>query len=106
MTSESLEDPALKPLAVSEHPLRGKKALVGGIANKGSIAYGCARAFRAFGADLSIIYLNDKTKQYTAQLARALNVEQPLYLPCDVREPGQLEAVFDAIHPECGRLSI
>src|SRR5512144_2744998 len=106
MTSESLEDPALKPLAVSEHPLRGKEALVVGIANKESIAYGCARAFRAFGADLSITYLNDKTKQYTAQLARALDVDEALYLPCDVRVAGQLEAVFDAIRREWGRLDI
>jgi enoyl-[acyl-carrier protein] reductase I len=100
------DDPALKPLSMRESPLKGKKALVVGIANKDSIAYGCARAFRAFGADLSITYLNDKTKQYTAQLARALDVEEALYLPCDVREAGQLEAIFDAIRREWGRLDI
>jgi enoyl-[acyl-carrier protein] reductase I len=100
------DDPALKPLSMRESPLKGKKALVVGIANKDSIAYGCARAFRAFGADLSITYLNDKTKQYTAQLARVLDVDEALYLPCDVREAGQLEAVFDAIRREWGRLDI
>ena len=91
-----------KPLPIREKPLQGKKALVVGIANKDSIAYGCARAFRAFGADLSITYLNDKTKQYTAQLAQALDVDEALYLPCDVREAGQLEAVFEAIGREWG----
>jgi enoyl-[acyl-carrier protein] reductase I len=106
MTAISPDDPALKPLPVCASPLRGKKALVVGIANKDSIAYGCARAFRAFGADLSITYLNEKTKQYTAQLARALDVEQALYLPCDVREPGQLETVFDTIRRDWGRLDI
>jgi len=40
--------------------LKGKKALVTGIANDQSIAWGCAKAFRAFGADLAITYLNDK----------------------------------------------
>src|SRR5512143_859298 len=100
------DDPALKPLSMRARPLEGRKALVGGIANKESIAYGCARAFRAFGADLSITYLNEKTKQYTAQLARALDVSPSLYLPCDVREPGQLEAVFDAVRREWGRLDI
>src|SRR5512147_291056 len=100
------DDPALKPLSMRERPLQGKKALVVGIANKDSIAYGCARAFRAFGADLSITYLNDKTKQYMAQLAQALGVADGLYLPCDVREPGQLENVFEAIRREWGRLDI
>ncbi len=106
MTAIPPDDPALQPLSIRESPLQGKKALVIGIANKDSIAYGCARAFRAFGADLSITFLNEKTKQYTAQLARALDVEEALYLPCDVREPGQLESVFDAVGRAWGRLDI
>ena len=40
--------------------LDGKKGLIVGIANDRSIAWGCARAFRAFGADLAITYLNEK----------------------------------------------
>jgi enoyl-[acyl-carrier protein] reductase I len=106
MSSINPNDPALQPLPVREKPLAGRKALVVGIANKDSIAYGCARAFHAFGADLSITYLNEKTKQYTAQLATALQVDNALYLPCDVREPGQLEAVFEAIGRTWGRLDI
>ena len=35
-------------------PLAGKKALVIGIANERSIAYGCAKAFRARGAELAV----------------------------------------------------
>ena len=65
------------PAAAHENPLLGKKALVVGIANKDSIAFGCARAFRAFGADVSITYLNEKTKQYTAQLARPSTSMKP-----------------------------
>jgi enoyl-[acyl-carrier protein] reductase I len=99
-------DPALQPLIMPEAPLAGRKALVIGIANKDSIAYGCARAFRAFGADLSITYLNDKTMRYTEQLATALGVTEALYLPCDVREPGQLEAVFEQIERTWGKLHI
>jgi enoyl-[acyl-carrier protein] reductase I len=34
--------------------LDGKKGLVVGIANENSIAWGCARAFRSFGAELAI----------------------------------------------------
>ena len=99
-------DPALQPMQIRESPLEGKKALVVGVANKDSIAYGCARAFRALGADLSITYLNDKTRQYTAELAQALDVDQALYLPCDVRETGSLEAVFETIAQKWGRLDI
>ena len=80
------------------------KALVTGIANNQSIAYGCALAFRAMGAELAITYLNEKTKQYTQSLADRL--EAPLYLPCDVRVEGQLEAVFEAIERTWGKLDI
>jgi enoyl-[acyl-carrier protein] reductase I len=99
-------DPTLQPLTLPEKPLKGRRALVIGIANKDSLAYGCARAFRAFGADLSITYLNNQNKKYTSRLAQALDVEEALYLPCDVREPGQLEAVFEAVEREWGALHV
>jgi enoyl-[acyl-carrier protein] reductase I len=87
-----------------EGALAGKKAVVIGIANNQSIAYGCALAFRALGAELAMTYLNDKTKQYTQALADRL--EASLYLPCDVRIEGQLEAVFGAIERQWGKLDI
>lgn len=90
--------------AEAADPLAGKKALVVGIANNQSIAYGCALAFRAFGADLAITYLNEKTKQFTQPLADRLDA--PLYLPCDVRNEGEVEAVFEEIARTWGRLDI
>ena len=44
--------------------LKGRKGLIVGIANEQSIAWGCAKAFRALGADLAVTYLNDKSKKY------------------------------------------
>ncbi|HYC02193.1 MAG TPA: enoyl-ACP reductase FabI [Azospirillaceae bacterium] len=82
--------------------LAGKKGLVVGIANDQSIAYGCARAFRRLGADLAVTYLNDKARRFVEPLAAEL--EAPLFLPCDVQQPGQLEAVFEAVRAEWGRL--
>lgn len=82
--------------------LKGKRGLVVGIANGQSIAHGCAEAFRAAGAELAVTYLNDKAKPHVQPLAEALDAA--LLLPCDVREPGQLEAVFEAIQREWGRL--
>jgi enoyl-[acyl-carrier protein] reductase I len=76
-------------------PLAGKKGLVLGIANEHSIAFGCAQAFRALGAELAITYANEKAKTYVEPLARDLAAS--VFLPCDVREPGQLEAVFQTI---------
>jgi enoyl-[acyl-carrier protein] reductase I len=87
-----------------EGALAGKKALVIGIANNQSIAYGCALAFRALGAEVAITYLNEKSKPYTQPLAEHLEAE--LFLPCDVREEGQLEAVFEAIAQKWGKLDI
>ena len=48
--------------------LKGAKALVVGVANQYSIAYGCAKAFRELGADLAITYINEKTKTYVEPL--------------------------------------
>ena len=89
-----------------EGGLEGKKAVVIGIANNQSIAYGCACAFKAFGAQLAMTYLNEKTRKYTEPLAQSLGVSDALYLPCDVSQPGQLEAVFEAIEREWGGLEI
>ena len=38
----------------SKVALKGKKGLIVGIANEHSIAWGCARAFRALGAELAV----------------------------------------------------
>lgn len=87
------------------HPvLKGAKALVVGIANEHSIAYGCARAFRELGADLALTYLNDKAKPYVEPLAQEL--EAPLFLPLDFAQPGSLEAVFATVSQVWGRLDI
>jgi enoyl-[acyl-carrier protein] reductase I len=84
--------------------LKGRKALVIGVANEHSIAYGCAKAFRELGADLAITYLNEKARPYVEPLARGL--EAPIFLPLDVSAPGSLEAVFDAVRTQWGRLDI
>jgi enoyl-[acyl-carrier protein] reductase I len=84
--------------------LKGKKALVTGIANEYSIAYGCAAAFRELGADLAVTYLNEKSKPYVEPLARKL--EAAMLLPLDVSKPGELEAVFQQVGSQWERLDI
>jgi len=84
--------------------LKGKKALVVGVANDQSIAYGCAAAFRELGADLAITYLNEKARPHVEPLARALDA--PIFMPLDVAKPGELEAVFDTISKQWGQLDM
>src|SRR5947209_13467783 len=75
--------------------LKGKKGLIVGIANDQSIAWGCAKAFRALGADLAVTYLNEKAKQYVEPLAQELDAQ--IFLPLDVRVEGEMETVFECI---------
>lgn len=82
--------------------LEGKKGLIVGIANDHSIAWGCAKAFRALGSQLAVTYLNEKAKTYVEPLAREL--EATILMPLDVRVPGQMEAVFERITKDWGDL--
>ncbi len=84
--------------------LKGKKALVTGIANDKSIAWGCAKAFNAFGADVAITYLNDKTRAYVEPLAREIGASA--LLPLDLGKEGQLESAFEHIDKKWGQLDI
>jgi enoyl-[acyl-carrier protein] reductase I len=84
--------------------LAGHKALVIGVANEHSIAYGCAKAFHTVGAELGITWLNDKARPHVEPLAKEL--EATLTGPLDVAVPGQLEALFDKVRTQWGRLDI
>ena len=83
---------------------KDKKALVVGIANEHSIAYGCASAFREPGANLAVTYLNEKAEPYVEALARTLDAR--IFLPLDVSKPGALEVLFERIAKDWGRLDI
>jgi enoyl-[acyl-carrier protein] reductase I len=84
--------------------LKGKKALIIGIANEHSIAWGCARAFRALGAELAVTYLDERAKPYVEPLAKEL--QAPIFMPLNVDIEGQTEKVFERIEKEWGKLDI
>ena len=90
------------PVAPKRRCSKASEGLIVGIANEHSIAWGCAKAFRALGAELAVTYLNDKAKKFVEPLAREL--EAPIFMPLDVRTPGQMEAVFERISKEWGEL--
>jgi len=84
--------------------LAGRRALVVGVANEHSIAWGCAKAFAELGAEVAVTYLNEKALPYVAPLAAS--IAAPFLLPLDVAAPGQLEAVFEALDRRWERLDI
>lgn len=84
--------------------LKGKKALVTGIANDQSIAWGCAKAFHAFGADVAVTYLNEKSRTYVEPLAK--EIRSPIFMPLDLQREGQLEVVFESIEKKWGKLDV
>ena len=88
--------------SVKARLLDGKRGLIVGIANENSIAWGCAKAFRAFGAELAVTYLNDKARAFVEPLAREL--EATIVMPLDARTPWQMEAVFERLRTHWGKL--
>ncbi len=88
----------------AELPLAGMRALVTGIANADSIAWGCARAFRELGAEVGLTYLNDKAKPYVAPLADELGAA--FLVPLDVEDDAQMAGVFETVKSEWGALDI
>jgi len=96
--SESTAEKRLPPV------LTGRKALVVGIANDHSIAWGCAQAMRRAGAELAVTYLNEKARPHVEPLARAL--EAPILMPLEVRDRAQTDALFDVIAAKWGGLDV
>jgi len=84
--------------------LTGKKALIVGVANEHSIAWGCAQAMRRAGAEIAMTYLNDRARPHVEPLAKALDAE--LFLPLEVRDPAQVDGLFAAIAERWGGLDI
>lgn len=84
--------------------LTGKKALVVGVANEHSIAWGCAQAMRRAGAEIAMTYLNERARPYVEPLAKTLDAE--IFMPLDVRDRAQVDAVFTRVTEHWGGLDV
>ena len=87
--------------------LTGKNALVTGIANNRSIAWGIAQQLHAAGANIGITYLPDekgKLEKKVADLVEPLNPS--LFVPLNVQDDGQVQATFDSVRDKWGKLDI
>ena len=87
--------------------LNGKNALVTGIANNRSIAWGIAQQLHQAGANLGITYLPDEKGRLEKKVAELVEPLNPsLFLPCNVQDDAQVDAAFDAIREKWGKLDI
>ncbi|MFZ4640628.1 MAG: enoyl-ACP reductase FabI [Nodosilinea sp.] len=87
--------------------LTGKKALVTGIANNRSIAWGIAQQLHQAGAELAITYLPDEKGKLEGKVKELVDPLHPsLFLPCNVQEEAQVEDVFTTIQQAWGQLDI
>jgi enoyl-[acyl-carrier protein] reductase I len=84
--------------------LSGQKALIIGVANDRSIAWGCAEAMHQVGAEIAMTYLNDRARPFVELLAQAVGAT--IFLPLEVRDTAQVDALFDAVAASWGRLDI
>ncbi|MGL4561177.1 MAG: enoyl-ACP reductase FabI [Brevinema sp.] len=75
--------------------LKGKVALVTGVANERSIAYGIAKYFRDHGATVILSYQGEKLKERIEKIAVELGIED-LY-DVDATNQDQLKIMFDSI---------
>ncbi len=72
--------------------LSGKRALITGVLNQRSIAWGIANAMRREGAELAFTYASEKLKSRVDEAATTFNSD--IVLPCDVADDGQIEQLF------------
>lgn len=84
--------------------LSGRKALIVGVANDHSIAWGCAQAMRKAGAEIAMTYLNERARPHVEPLAKALDA--PIFAPLEVRDPAQVDALFETIERRWGSLDV
>jgi enoyl-[acyl-carrier protein] reductase I len=75
--------------------LQGKRALIVGLANNRSIAYGIAQAMHREGAELALTYQNDKLQSRVQKVADEL--DSNIVLPCDVGTDAQIADLFGAL---------
>lgn len=84
--------------------LKGRKALVFGVANRDSLAWWAAKHLRAAGAELGLTCFNDKAKAFVEPLAAELGAA--FLANCNVATPGQLEAVFEQAKARWGGVDV
>ena len=82
--------------------LKGKKAVVLGVANQRSIAWAIAKALDQCGVQVALNYQNERLGKWVLPLAQTL--QSPLCLPCDLNDHTQVKTFFETIQQEMGEI--
>jgi enoyl-[acyl-carrier protein] reductase I len=87
--------------------LQGKRALIMGVANKRSIAWGIARAFHREGATLAFTYQGERLKENLDELLDEIGGAgaYPTF-PCDVTSDDEIETAFARLRERWGALDV
>jgi enoyl-[acyl-carrier protein] reductase I len=87
--------------------LDGKKAIVMGVGNQRSIAWGIATAFQREGAELAFNYATDRLKENVDKLVATLPGHETMpVMPCDVSKQEEIDAFFAKIGERWGKADI
>ena len=84
--------------------LKGKRALITGVASDRSIATGIAEAFKREGAELAFTYQGDRLKSRVEDFAASC--ESRIVLPLDVTDDAQIDAVMQELQHQWGQFDI
>jgi enoyl-[acyl-carrier protein] reductase I len=85
--------------------LQGKFGVVFGVANKRSIAWAIAQAWKREGATLAFTYQGERLKENVEELAGTFGPDT-LILPCDVTRDEDIDAVFAKVGEKFGRVDL
>jgi enoyl-[acyl-carrier protein] reductase I len=84
--------------------MSGKKALIFGVANERSIAWGITKAFHREGATIGLSYAGDAFKDRVMPLAP--QVGATFVEPCDVGKDDQIDALFAKAKSQFGTIDV
>ncbi|MEZ0323716.1 MAG: enoyl-ACP reductase [Hydrogenothermaceae bacterium] len=84
--------------------LEGKKALILGVANDKSIAYGIAKVFYENGAILGFNYLDERIEKRVRPIANEFNSD--LVVKCDVSKDEEIENLVNTVKEKWGSVDI
>jgi enoyl-[acyl-carrier protein] reductase I len=82
--------------------MAGKRGLIMGVANNRSIAWGIAKACADHGAELAFTYQGEALQKRVTPLAESVGAKH--VLPCDVTDAASMDAVFETLKTEWGKL--
>jgi len=85
-----------------ERILEGKTGVIFGVANKRSLAWGCAKSLADAGMRLAFTYVGERLEGSVRKLAE--EIPNSIVLPCDVTHPETIDEVFETIRSEFGYL--